>query len=58
MVWIAIRSQGGFITDAAVFETEHAAHVRERRWRGMASRDYEESVVLRRTVKFRLSHQE
>jgi hypothetical protein len=52
-VWIAIRSQRGFITDAAVFESEHAAQVRERRWRNSANRDYDESVVLRRTVKFR-----
>ena len=54
MVWLAIRSQRGFITDAAVFESEHAAQVRERRWRSSANPDYDESVVLPRTVKFRL----
>jgi hypothetical protein len=46
-VWIAIRSQRGFITDGAVFETEHAAQVREKRWRSSANRDYDESAVLR-----------
>jgi hypothetical protein len=58
VVWIAVRSQRGFITDAAVFESEHAAQLRERRWRKMANPDYDESAVLRRTVRFRLDHQE
>jgi len=57
-VWVAIRSQRGFITDAAVFETEHAAQVREKRWRSSANRDYDESVVLQRTVRFRLACQD
>ena len=53
-IWIAIRSQRGFITDAATFESEHAAQVRERRWRAGANRDYDDSVVLRRSVRIRL----
>ena len=52
--WIAVRSQRGFITDAAIFETEHAAGVREQRWRKTANPDYDESVVIRRTIRFRL----
>jgi len=53
-IWIAIRSQRGFITDAALFETKHAAQIRERRWRAGANRDYDESVVLQRSVRLRL----
>ncbi len=54
-VWIAIRSQRGFITDAAVFESEHGAQLRERQWRKSANPDYDESAVLQRTVKLRLA---
>jgi hypothetical protein len=53
-IWIAVRSQRGFPTDVALFETEHAAQVRERRWRKVANPDYDESAVFRRKIRFRL----
>jgi hypothetical protein len=52
-VWVAVRSERGFLTDAAIFETRHAAVVRERRWRKVANPDYDESVIFSRTIKFR-----
>ncbi len=54
-VWIAVRSERGFITDAVIFETEHAAKAREWRWRKCANPDYDESAVLQRTIKLRLN---
>jgi hypothetical protein len=52
-IWIAIRSQRGFITDAAVFETENAAALRERRWRKTANVDYDETAIFQRKVRLR-----
>ena len=52
-IWIAVRSQRGFITDATVFKTQHAAAVRERRWRKTANPDYDETAVFRCNVRLR-----
>jgi hypothetical protein len=52
-IWIAACSWRGFITDVAIFETQLAAKIRERRWRAMSNPDYDESAVFRRTLKFR-----
>jgi hypothetical protein len=54
VIWVAARSERGFIADAALFETEHAAQVRERRWRKVANPDYDESAVFRCKIRFRL----
>jgi hypothetical protein len=51
VVWIAVRSQRGFLTDAAVFGSQHPAEVRERRWRKIANPDYDESTVFERRVQ-------
>jgi hypothetical protein len=46
VVWIAVRSQRGFITDAELFLSRDAAEACESEWREVANPDYDESAVI------------
>ncbi len=45
-VWVAIRVERGFITEARVFRSLTPAERIEQKWRAKANPDYDESAVL------------
>jgi hypothetical protein len=49
-IWIAVRCERGFITNAEVFLSRQAAEGCEAQWRSAANPDYDESAVFYRKL--------
>ena len=45
-VWVAVRVERGFVSEARVFKTYSSAQRAEQRWRTSQNADYDESAVL------------
>lgn len=45
-LWVAVKVERGFISEAKVFESEQAAGQTERKWRARLNPDYDEAAVL------------
>ena len=50
LIWIAVRVERGFVTEALPFLTKRAAERRESRWRAVANPDYDETAVFARRI--------
>lgn len=46
-LWVAVKVERGFISEAKVFESEQAARQAERKWRARLNPDYDEAAVLK-----------
>jgi hypothetical protein len=46
-VWVAIKVERGYISDARAYETFKSAKQTERRWRSRINPDYDETAVLK-----------
>lgn len=46
-LWIAVRVERGYITEAKAFESQSRARRIEAKWRAVANPDYDESAVLK-----------
>src|SRR6266498_782371 len=49
-VWVAVKVERGFISDAKVFESLSAAMRTERKWRARLNPDYDEAAVVSRRL--------
>ena len=45
-LWVAVRVERGFVSDAKVFESIDVARRVERRWRARSNPDYDETAVV------------
>ncbi|HEU0037698.1 MAG TPA: hypothetical protein VFR76_00330, partial [Verrucomicrobiae bacterium] len=45
-VWVAVKVERGFVSEAKVFESLNAATRTERKWRARLNPDYDEAAVV------------
>jgi hypothetical protein len=45
-IWVAVKVERGFISDAKAYESFDSAKQAERRWRSSLNPDYDESTVI------------
>lgn len=46
-IWVAIKVERGFISDAKVYESFNSAKRTELRWRSRCNPDYDETAVIK-----------
>ena len=46
-LWVAVRVERGFITEAIIFESVRVAKQQEGKWRDRMNPDYDETAVIR-----------
>jgi hypothetical protein len=49
-IWVAVKVERGFISDAKVYESFDSAKQTERRWRSRSNRDYDEIAVIKSNI--------